>query len=186
MNNNLTIGKENTKSLVIEKNFIRAILCQHYLFKDTGNKIITSIIDLMEIETLPPNQLLYDENTVGDKFYIVKKGSMEETFKNKKVIYREGDTFGELALLEKRKREGTVISRDDVILYSLKGQLFRNIVQKINNEEQKERLEFLSVVPIFKSINKNQLNNIVLNMFTCSFAEDQTIIREVKLDILFL
>ena len=178
LNNNLTIGKENTKSLVIEKNFIRAILCQHYLFKDTGNKIITSIIDLMEIETLPPNQLLYDENTVGDKFYIVKKGSMEETFKNKKVIYREGDTFGELALLEKRKREGTVISRDDVILYSLKGQLFRNIVQKINNEEQKERLEFLSVVPIFKSINKNQLNNIVLNMFTCSFAEDQTIIRE--------
>ena len=178
LNNNLTIGKENTKSLVIEKNFIRAILCQHYLFKDTGNKIITSIIDLMEIETLPPNQLLYDENTVGDKFYIVKKGSMEETFKNKKIIYREGDTFGELALLEKRKREGTVISRDDVILYSLKGQLFRNIVQKINNEEQKERLEFLSVVPIFKSINKNQLNNIVLNMFTCSFAEDQTIIRE--------
>ena len=62
---------------IIEKNFIRAILCQHYLFKDTGNKIITSIIDLMEIETLPPNQLLYDENTVGDKFYIVKKGKIK-------------------------------------------------------------------------------------------------------------
>ena len=178
LNNKPTLGKDNSKSHVIEKNFIRTILCQHYLFKDTGNKIITSIIDLMEIENLPPNQLLYDENTVGDKFYIVKQGSMEETLKNKKKIYREGDTFGELALLEKRKREGKVISKDDVILYSLKGQLFRNIVQKINNEEQKERLEFLSVVPIFKTINKNQLNNIVLNMFTCSFAEDQTIIRE--------
>jgi CRP-like cAMP-binding protein len=60
----------------------------------------------------------------------------------------------------------------------LKGQLFRNIVEKINKEEQIERLEFLSIVPIFHSINRNQLNNIVLNMFTCTFDADQLIFKE--------
>ena len=134
----------------------------------------------MEIERLQPNQLLYDENSIGDKFYVVKEGILEETIKNKKEpkIYREGDTFGELALLEKRKREGKIITKDSVIVYSLKGQLFRNIVDKINKEEQKERLEFLSIVPIFHSINKNQLNNISLNMFTCSFDQGQLIFKE--------
>ena len=134
----------------------------------------------MELERLQPNQLLYEENSVGEKFYIVKEGILEETFKNKNQpkIYKEGDTFGELALLEKRKREGTIISKENSILYSLKGQLFRNIVEKINKEEQKERLELLSIVPIFQSINKNQLNNIILNMFTCSFDQGQIIFKE--------
>ena len=134
----------------------------------------------MEIEKLQPNQLLYEENSVGDKFFIVKEGTLEESFKNKeeKKIYKEGDTFGELALLEKRKREGTIISLDNSILYSLKGQIFRNIVEKINKEEQKERLEFINLVPIFQSINKNQLNNIILNMFTCSFDSGQIIFKE--------
>jgi len=134
----------------------------------------------METEKLLPNQVLYEENSVGEKFYIVKEGILEETFNNKATpkIYREGDTFGELALLEKRKREGTIVSKENVCLFSLKGQLFRNIVEKINKEEQIERLEFLSIVPIFHSINRNQLNNIVLNMFTCTFDADQLIFKE--------
>ena len=155
-------------------------MCQHFLFKETNNKIITSIINSMEIEKLQPNQVLYEENSVGDKFFLVKEGIMEETFKNNNEpkIYREGDTFGELALLEKRKREGRMVSKDHVILYSLKGQIFRNVVHKINKEEQKERIEFLSIVPIFQSINKNQLNNIILNLFTCSFDQGQLIFKE--------
>ena len=134
----------------------------------------------MEIEKLQPNQVLYDETSIGDKFYIVKEGTLEETIKNLESpkIYREGDTFGELALLEKRKREGKIISKDNSIIYSLKGQIFRNIVEKMNKEEQKERLEFLSIVPIFHSINRNQLNNIILNMYTCSFEQGQLIFKE--------
>ena len=134
----------------------------------------------MEIEKLHPNQILYEEDSVGEKFFVVKEGTLEESFKNKseKKIYKEGDTFGELALLEKRKREGTILSKDNSTLYSLKGQIFRNIVEKLNKEEQKERLEFLNLVPIFQSINKNQLNNIILNMFTCSFDSGQIIFKE--------
>ena len=173
-------SKENLKLSNIGKDFIRQTLSQHFLFKEINNKIITQLINLMEIEKLQPNQILYEENSIGDKFFIVKEGTLEECFKNKneKKIYKEGDTFGELALLEKRKREGTILSKDISLLYSLKGQIFRNIVEKINKEEQKERLEFLKLVPIFQSINKNQLNNIVLNMFTCSFDTGQIIFKE--------
>ena len=177
---NPNVAKECLKLSNIEKDFIRQTLYQHFLFKETNNKVITSLINLMEVEKLHPNQVLYDENSLGDKFFIVKEGVLEETFKNNNQpkIYREGDTFGELALLEKRNREGSIACKESAILYSLKGQSFRNIVDKMNKEEQKERLEFLSIVPIFQSINKNQLNNIVLNMFTCAFEAGQFICKE--------
>ena len=173
-------SKEAYKLSNMEKDFIRQTLCQHFLFKDTNNKIVTSLLNLMEIEKLQNNQVLYEEDSVGEKFFIVKDGIMEETFKNNNQpkLYREGDTFGELALLEKRKRDGTVTCKENATLYSLKGLLFRNIVEKMNKEEQKERLAFLSLVPIFQSINKNQLNNIVLNMYTCTFESGQYICKE--------
>ena len=177
---NLGVSKEAYKLTNAEKDFIRQTLVQHFLFKDTNNKIITSLINLMEIERLQPNQVLYEEKSVGDKFFIVKEGILEETFKNNSQpkLYREGETFGELALLEKRKRDGTMTCKENATLYSLKGLLFRNIVDKMNKEEQKERIAFLSLVPIFQSINKNQLNNIVLNMFTCTFESGQVICKE--------
>ena len=177
---NSGVSKEAYKLTNAEKDFIRQTLVQHFLFKDTNNKIITSLINLMEIERLQPNQVLYEEKSVGDKFFIVKEGILEETFKNNSQpkLYREGETFGELALLEKRKRDGTMTCKENATLYSLKGLLFRNIVDKMNKEEQKERIAFLSLVPIFQSINKNQLNNIVLNMFTCTFESGQVICKE--------
>ena len=88
---NAGTSKEAPKLSNMEKDFIRQTLCQHFLFKDTNNKIVTSLINLMEIEKLQNNQILYEEDSVGDKFFIVKEGIMEETFKNNNQpkIYRE-------------------------------------------------------------------------------------------------
>ena len=63
------------------------------------------------------------------------------------------DTFGELALIESKKRTATVKSIDECYLYSLNGKLFREIVTKMNESELKARLTFIKIVPIFsKSI----------------------------------
>ena len=59
------------------------------------------------------------------------------------------DTFGELALIESKKRTATVKSVDECYLYSLNGKLFREIVTKMNESELKERLTFIKIVPIF-------------------------------------
>ena len=180
------IGNKNnkinnsTKLSINEKDFIIQILYQHFLFKYMNNKIITNLINNFEIEKYDTNQILYEENSVGEKFYIVREGILEETFLNSSHIktYRESDTFGDLALLEKGKREGTVTVKDHCILFSLKGHLFRKIVQKINKEEQKERFDFLRIVPIFQFIDKTQLNSIVLNMYTCSYDQGNIIFKE--------
>ena len=50
--NNGNFGKDNLKLSNIEKDFIRQTLCQHFLFKDTNNRIITNLINLMEVEKL--------------------------------------------------------------------------------------------------------------------------------------
>ena len=169
-----------TKITNNDKEFISQILYQHFLFKYMDNKIISLLSNNFEIEKFEPNQILYEENSIGEKFYIIKEGTVEETFKNNNPnkVYRENDTFGDLALIEKGLREGTMTTKENVLLFSLKGNLFRKIVQKINKEEQKERFDFLSIVPIFQFIDKMQLNSIVLNMYTCTYEPGNIIFKE--------
>ena len=169
-----------TKIANNDKEFISQILYQHFLFKYMDNKIISNLTNNFEQEKFESNQIIYEENSVGEKFYIVKEGTVEETSQNNAInkTYRENDTFGDLALIEKGLREGTMKAIDNVILFSLKGNLFRKIVHKINKEEQKERFDFLSIVPIFQFINKMQLNSIVLNMFTCTYEQGNIIFKE--------
>jgi len=178
------MGNKNSicslKMTINDKEYIRQILYTHFLFKYMNNKIITNLINNFELERFGPNHILYEENSEGDKFYIIKEGTLEEKFSNSPNIknYRENDTIGDLALLEKGQREGTITTKDNVTLLSLKGHLFRKIVQKINKEEQKERIDFLSIVPIFQFIDKSQLNSIVLNMYVCSYDPGNIIFKE--------
>ena len=64
------------------------------------------------------------------------------------------------------------------IFFVLKGEIFRNIVQKINDSELKERLLFISLVPIFKILDAIQLNNVASFMYKCEFNINQIIISE--------
>ena len=86
-----------------------------------NNKIITNLINNFELERFGPNHILYEENSEGDKFYIIKEGTLEEKFSNSPNIknYRENDTIGDLALLEKGQREGTITTKDNVTLLSV-------------------------------------------------------------------
>ena len=74
-NNNLKISNN-------DKEFISQILYQHFLFKYMNNKIILNLTNHFELERFEKDFILYEEDSVGEKFYIVKEGTLEETFKN--------------------------------------------------------------------------------------------------------
>ena len=92
--------------------------------------------------------------------------------------YHNEETFGEIALIENKKNSLKVKILENSILFALKGEIFREIVQKINDSEIKERLLFLSYVPIFKTLNPIELNNVALFMYKCEFNINQKIISE--------
>ena len=56
---------------------IKNALENHFLFKNKDQKIISNIIDLLEIQKLPPNTTLFNKGDKGNYFYIIKKGKLE-------------------------------------------------------------------------------------------------------------
>ena len=159
----------------IEKISVKKILSEHFLFKDKNTETINQILEKIEIKKYPINS----EIESIDSFYIIKEGKVELSnnlgIKNN---YIQDETFGEIALIEKKKNNIKVKILKDSIFYVLKGEIFRELVQKINDSELKERLLFISYVPIFRTLNAIELNNISSFMYKCEFNINQRIITE--------
>jgi CRP/FNR family cyclic AMP-dependent transcriptional regulator len=93
-----------------------------YLFKDLS---VTELVDVLKIcrkEEIPSEKFIFLEGDLGDKCYIIEKGEVriskyiqgagEEALK----ILRNGDYFGEMALIDGFPRSATAVANTDVTL----------------------------------------------------------------------
>lgn len=98
---------------------------------------------------ITPGTILFRQGDIGNYFYIVKEGQLQiETEHGIKMIL-PNDTFGEMALIESKQRTATVKCVETAILFILEGKCFRDIVAQINNNDLKDKLSFLTIIPIF-------------------------------------
>lgn len=131
----------------------------------------------MKIE---PNQILFKQGESGYFFYLIKSGGLELHLPHstEKKYLKKGETFGELALIQKNKRSATISSKEEVEIYCLEANSFKDVVIRLNNNDLKERIYFLNLIPIFKNLNSHQVQGIARNMISLVYKKDQTIIEE--------
>lgn len=169
---------ENFEIGEIDKIQIKQALSNHFLFKDKTTQIISLLLDNLELIKLGPDTILFNKGDKGNDFYIVKEGRLELVTEYGVKELLPNDTFGELALIESKKRTASVKSIDECSLFVLNGKLFRKIVNTINENELKSRLSFLKIVPIFSNLNNVGINSLAGSMLKCEFKIGQTILSE--------
>jgi CRP-like cAMP-binding protein len=104
----------------------------------------------MWIFFISEGHVLFKQGDPGNYFYIVRNGCFKLEIENEEEKYfKEGDTFGEMALIQKNRRTGSVVCMEEAKIYCLSGVSFREFSQKINQANLKDRLYFLSVITIF-------------------------------------
>ena len=101
-------------------------------------------------EQVPANRVVVSQGDVGDRFYLIVRGTLEVTQADSDGvlnILEDGDYFGEIALLERRPRTATVRARAPSILLSLASQHFERLLAEESSVREaiervaKERLQ---------------------------------------------
>lgn len=93
--------------------------------------------------------MLFEQNGIGNYFYILKEGSVELII-NKKTVKKlgESESFGELALLYQAPRSASVKTLERCVMWVLERKTFRRIVDKLNRMNYDENLKFVSSISI--------------------------------------
>ncbi|PJZ68844.1 cAMP-binding protein [Leptospira perolatii] len=80
------------------------------------------------------SMIIFDENEPADQMYLILSGKVgihkkvKEAFKLL-IELKEGDMFGEMALVDKKPRSARAIARTDVLLFAITEPVFYSLIQ---------------------------------------------------------
>ena len=161
-----------------DKKLLKEIFSNHFLFKNKSSKVISSIIDCLEMMIIPENTTLFKKGARGYYFYVIKEGKIQIMTECGEKILNENDTFGELALIQNKKRTASAKSINNCKLLLLNGKKFREIISETTEMDLKDRMSILSSSPIFSSLDNNKLNALANGLINCSFEPNQRILYQ--------
>ena len=116
-------------------------------------------------EIYTKGQYICKEGEVGSCMYIIKEGEVECIKKDKVVrVLKQGDNFGQKALLENAKRSLDVKAKTDVKIYSISSSFFETQF----GENFREQLYFSFISTAF--INSSNFNKINTKMISKTFG----------------
>jgi putative ABC transport system ATP-binding protein len=96
--------------------------------------VLTEIAEAMELEHFPKGSTIIRQGDAGDRFFLIFEGSVDVVRDHKKVArLKDGDFFGEAALVTGEPRNATIICSQPVKLCSLSKDEFQAILNKSSN-----------------------------------------------------
>lgn len=95
--------------------------------------VIEELAEGLEHAELEPGELVFEAGDIGDRFYVVDRGSVEVLDRGRLVrVMGAGEGFGEIALLGDTSRTMTVRAVDQVGLYAIRRAVFLPAVTSMN------------------------------------------------------
>jgi len=119
---NLVDGRIVSDVLVKEAAIIGQMLASCRVFDGLSPRTLTEMADKMQAESWNAGERVIREGDPGDKFYLIRAGLvavLQGLQQTKVAELKEGDFFGETALLTGQPRNASIDTLTDTVLYSL-------------------------------------------------------------------
>lgn len=134
---NAIVKEASMKKREKYENFLKGVA----LLQEVGNFERSALADSLHMETVAAGSVVISQGDSGDRFYLVESGALTATKDagTRDVMkYKEGDYFGELALLKNEFRAATVVADSDCQLLWLDSKTFKSLLGSMEAIMQKK------------------------------------------------
>ena len=164
---------DNQKGIKVDKKksasdikLIKSSLQKHFIFSSLSDKQRDLIIEEMKLYAVDSNEIIFMQNSKGNAYYVVASGRLDVIVNEKRVnSIKEGDSFGELALLHDTPRSATIKTVMNTALWVLDRKEFSRILKEMNVQNYKENRSFIDSVPLFQILSEGQ-KELLVSCFT--------------------
>ena len=112
------------------------VLSQVYLFRELTPSEMERLLSISKEKKVKKNEVIFREGDIGDAFYLIVTGGVRiSTFvpgvgEEALTILREGEYFGEMALIDDAPRSASAIANDDTMLLHIGKDDFRKLLER--------------------------------------------------------
>ena len=112
------------------------VLSQVYLFRELTPREMERLLSISQEKKAAKDSLIFKEGDIGDAFYLIVTGSVRiSTFvpgvgEEALTILREGEYFGEMALIDDAPRSASAIANEDTMVLCIGKDDFRKLLEQ--------------------------------------------------------
>lgn len=180
-----------TKNLKIFENIARSIEHQN-------------ICGCITLATFKPNEIIINQGEIGDCLYYILHGlvsiqlsiQIDTGIEDKNQIVnveknigelKDGEIFGDLALLYNIPRTASIIALTDTSLIKIDKNPFNKYLKNLFEGQLQDQIEFLQICPLFHKLPKNLIIKLGIRAVIKKFATGQVILKnDSKCDSIFI
>jgi ATP-binding cassette, subfamily B, bacterial len=126
-------GFADAERVGVEASRLRAIP----FFENLDEDLLSALAERFVVERHAEGRVIFEEGDLGDKLYFIDRGEVEVVItgpageERRVALLRDGDYFGEIALLEDVPRTATVRARAPTVLLGLGREQFLELLQAV-------------------------------------------------------
>jgi CRP-like cAMP-binding protein len=119
-----------------QSEFVLSILKRLDIFSDIDTHALRELSLLFEEKIFNQGEIIFEEESIGNSMMIIASGEVrvsqtsDSNMEEALIILKEGDVFGEMALIEGLPRSATTIAHTDVIIFEISRSNFLNYIKK--------------------------------------------------------
>ena len=141
---NMVDGHIKSDVAVRETSVICEFLKDFPLFADLTPNTLAEIADQMMVHEANPGEKVIRQGDAGDLFYLIRGGSVDVIINdgkqdNKVAELKQGQYFGEAALITDEPRNATIVAREPAVFYALGKNDFRAVLETSATFEEELR-----------------------------------------------
>ncbi|OMJ74577.1 hypothetical protein SteCoe_26476 [Stentor coeruleus] len=139
------------------------------IFKALNNEELCKLVSALKTQEFADNEIIVEQNSTGDKFYLIKTGKVEiiKDGVSLRTITKD-DYFGERSLLLDEIRSASVIARKKVICWVMSSADFKDILSEKIRERLMDRIKLqddsikLEDLVLVKTLGNGMFGNVFL------------------------
>jgi cAMP-dependent protein kinase regulator len=139
-----------------------------FFFKYLSPEELNEVLASFQTEQFNEGDTIFEQGNNADKLYFLDQGEVScwKTMRPEDPmtfikVYKEGDSFGELALMYNYIRNYTILAKTNVVLLSLDRKTYKNIAQG-NIRRKRENFKIvLEKVEIFQTLTPEEISKIM-------------------------
>jgi len=138
---------------------IISVMNRNILFKYLDGEQREIILNAMFQIKKEAGDVIIKQGDEGDNFYVIDSGIVEIYINQKNgpplhvLTCKDGDSFGELALMYDAPRAATVIAKTEMKLWAMDRLTYKHILMETTLKKRNTYKEFLKRVPLLQSLD---------------------------------
>ena len=184
--NNMNYNQSQQMDNVLEKfEKFKEKIQSLFFFKCLSPEELNEVLAAFQTKEFNEGDTIFKQGNDADTIYFIDKGEITcwKTMRPEDPMtfiktYKEGDSFGELALMYNYKRNYTILAKTSVTLLYLDRQTYKTLVQGNIRRRRENYKILLEKVEIFQTLTPEEISKIIDFVEEKEFKEGEEIIKQ--------